>query len=61
MLDIEKSWNIDAPRKQIYDQWVSENTVIAPAIRIEIEPEVGGKYLLVSRFGDDESIMEGIY
>ena len=59
MTDIVKPYILDAPRKQIYDAWVSNKTLIAPAVELEIEPFAGGKYLLISQFGDDVSHMEG--
>ena len=61
MLEIQKTYQINAPVKTVYEKWVSDTTVIPPAVRMEITPEVGGRYLLVSKFGEIESTMEGYF
>ncbi len=61
MEDIKKTYVVNAPLNQVYDKWVSNDTVIPPAIKMDITPEVGGKYILISKLGDDETTMVGVF
>lgn len=45
-MDIHKSYSLPFPLAQVYAAWVSSETVIAPATRMEVQPEVGGAYRL---------------
>ena len=61
MEDIKKTYVVNAPLNQIYDKWVSNDTVIPPAIKMDITPQVGGKYILISKLGDDTMTMVGVF
>ncbi|WP_271845181.1 SRPBCC family protein [Cognatishimia sp. SS12] len=43
------------PRAQVFQAWVSSDTVIAPAQRMHVEPWVGGVYQLFMDAGDTPS------
>ena len=45
-LSLQKHYTIAYPVEQVYAAWISSNTVIAPATRMRIAPEVGGHYEL---------------
>lgn len=46
-MDIERTYDLSLPRKVVFDAWISEETVIAPAARMQVDPVVGGIYCLV--------------
>ncbi|KAA3647194.1 MAG: SRPBCC domain-containing protein [Chloroflexi bacterium] len=54
-LSIHKTYQLDLPRKQLFEAWISPDSVIPPASKIEVDPRVGGYYRLFS----GSSIMEG--
>ena len=56
MATIEKTYVIAHPLNRVFAAWVSEQTVIPPAARMEIEPRVGGAYRLIM---PDDSKMQG--
>lgn len=45
-LTLHKQYTIAQPLARVYDAWVSSDTVIPPATRMDIKPEVGGQYEL---------------
>lgn len=49
-MQIEKTYRLPFARDRVYATWVSSETVVAPAIRMFVEPRVGGAYHL---FMDD--------
>lgn len=61
MADIIKTYNIAAPLAAVYEKWISNDTVIPPAEKMDVTTEVGGKYILYSKFGDVDSKMEGVF
>jgi uncharacterized protein YndB with AHSA1/START domain len=61
MEEIKKAYFVNAPLKQVYDKWISNDTVIPPAIKMDITPQVGGKYILISKLGDKETTMTGVF
>ncbi len=61
MEDIKKTYVVNAPLKLVYDKWISNDTVIPPAIKMDITPQVGGKYILISNLGDDAMTMAGVF
>lgn len=61
MADILKSYILKAPLQIVYEKWIANETIIPPAIKIDITPETGGKYILISQFGEDKWVMEGIF
>lgn len=46
MKTFSKSYVIAIPLELVFEKWVNEDTVVAPAERMEIEPRVGGAYRL---------------
>jgi len=42
----EKTYALPFPRGVVFDAWVSEETVIAPAAGMHVDPQVGGVYRL---------------
>lgn len=46
MTTFEKTYALAFPRRVVFDAWVSEETVIAPAAGMQVEPRVGGAYRL---------------
>jgi uncharacterized protein YndB with AHSA1/START domain len=45
-MDIDKLYHLPFSPATVYAAWVSSETVIAPATRMEIDPIVGGHYRL---------------
>lgn len=45
-MQIEKSYRLPFARQRVFTAWVSSETVVAPAIRMFVEPWVGGAYHL---------------
>ncbi|MEM8982266.1 MAG: SRPBCC domain-containing protein [Pseudomonadota bacterium] len=45
-MNIEKTITIDNPVAKVYAAWVSSDTVIPPATRMDIDARVGGHYIL---------------
>ena len=56
---IEKTYQLPFPPKQVYDAWVSSETVIAPATAMDINPVIGGHYRLIMKMPDFEGRNEG--
>jgi hypothetical protein len=46
-ININKRYDFPFPLEKVYANWVSSNTVIAPATSMDIPPEVGGHYPLI--------------
>lgn len=57
-MDFEKTYRIPFPPEAVYAAWVSEQTVIPPASRMEIRAEVGGVYELVM---PGDVVMNGVF
>ena len=47
MQAFDKTYHLPSDLETTYQHWVSNDTVIAPASRMEIEPRVGGTYRLI--------------
>lgn len=60
-MKIEKRWSLPYPPDQVYDHWVSSDTVIPPATRMEIEPVVGGHYRLIMEGPEFSGRNEGVF
>lgn len=58
-LSITKTYNIDLPREQLYEAWISPETVIAPVSKIEVDPKVGGYLRLIAETPEGNSVMHG--
>jgi uncharacterized protein YndB with AHSA1/START domain len=48
IMDIEKQYELPFPPGQVYAAWVSSDTVIPPATKMDIGPVVGGHYRLTA-------------
>ena len=58
-MKIDKVYDIPFPLAQVYDAWVSSDTVIAPATRMDVKPEVGGHYKLFIQTPEFQGHNEG--
>jgi uncharacterized protein YndB with AHSA1/START domain len=59
MMKIEKNYDLPFSLERVYSAWVSSDTVIPPATRMDILPEVGGHYRLFMATLDFQSKNEG--
>ena len=59
MKQFEKRYIIPASVKTVYSAWISPNTLVPPATRIEIDPIVGGNLVIHTKFCDVGSEMRG--
>lgn len=53
-----KTYVVGFPLEVVFATWVAEDTVVAPAEKMEIEPRVGGVYRLLMPGG---GAMEGVF
>ncbi|WP_164726807.1 SRPBCC family protein [Shimia sediminis] len=60
-MKIRKSYKIPAPVATVYAAWVSSQTVIPPAIRMNVEPRVGGRYQLFMTPENNTADCEGTF
>jgi len=58
-MEISKVYQLPFPIEQVYQAWVSSNTVIAPATAMEIDPVVGGHYRLIMQTPEFSGRNEG--
>ena len=58
MHNFSKSYVLKFPLELVFEKWVAEDTVVAPAEKMEIEPRVGGAYRLLMPGG---GVMEGVF
>jgi len=58
-MQIESIWYLPFPPAQVYAAWVSNETVIPPATRMDIKAEVGGHYRLTAAGEDFTATNEG--
>lgn len=58
MNTLSKTYLVEFPLELVFSKWVAEDTVVAPAERMEIEPRIGGAYRLFMPGG---GLMEGIF
>ena len=58
---IEKHWRLPQPRERLYDAWVSSDTVIPPATRMDVRAEVGGHYRLFIETDELTARAEGTF
>lgn len=57
--DILVTRTLNAPRVKVYDAWVSNDNIIPPVTKHDIDPRVGGKILLTVKGEGGAAIMEG--
>lgn len=58
---INKSYDLPFPITAVYAAWVSSETVIPPATKMDVLPEVGGHYRLLMDTPDFTLINEGTF
>ena len=58
-MKIEKSYDIPFSQAEVYAAWISSDTVIPPATRMDIKAEVGGHYRLIMESPDMRMMNEG--
>ena len=58
MRTFSKTYVLDFPIDTVFAAWVADDTVVAPAEKMEIEPRVGGTYRLLMPGGGS---MEGVF
>ena len=58
-MQIDSLWYLPFPPAQVYAAWVSNDTVIPPATRMDIKAEVGGHYRLTAAGDDFTATNEG--
>lgn len=60
-MQVEKSFDLPFPLSEVYAAWVSSDTVIPPATKMDILPEVGGHYRLIMDTPDFSMTNEGAF
>lgn len=58
-MEIYKTWELPFPIESVYQAWVSSDTVIPPATRMDVQPVVGGHYRLYMEMPDFSGKNEG--
>lgn len=58
-MQINKTYELPFPPAQVYQAWVSSDTVIAPATAMHIEAVVGGRYCLIIESAEFNSRNDG--
>ncbi len=58
-MELRQSYLIPFPVRRTYAAWVSSDTVIAPATKMDIDPVVGGHYRLIMESPEFVSRNEG--
>ena len=58
MKTFSKSYTLPFALEQVYSAWVSNETIVPPASKMEIEPKIGGVYRLTM---PDGSTAEGTF
>ncbi len=61
MSEIRKQYLINSSIEHVYQSWISNETIVPPAIKMDITPVVGGQYILISNFGMGELTMTGTF
>lgn len=61
MNEIKQSCLVEASVKAVYQKWISSDTVIPPARKMEVSAVVGGKYVIESMMGEEVWRMEGVF
>lgn len=56
---ISKRYHINHSPKNVFNAWISPQSVIAPVTRIEVEPKEGGVYRLFVESKEGTSVMNG--
>lgn len=59
--NITSNWVLPFTQAEVYAAWVSNDTVIPPATRMDIKPEVGGHYRLYAAGDGFTATNEGVF
>ena len=59
--EIHKNYRFDRSPERVFEAWTSNDTIVAPVTRHEIELRVGGKIRLFIETDEMTSVMEGEY
>ena len=60
-MKIEKAYDLPFPLTTVFTAWVSSDTVIPPATRMDILPEVDGHYRLIMETPEFTGRNEGVF
>ncbi len=60
-MEIQKTYELPFPIADVYVAWVSSETVIPPATKMDVLPEVGGHYRLLMDTPDFTMTNEGTF
>ena len=60
-MQIKKTHHFSTPAARVYAAWVSQDTVIPPATRLEINAHVGGHYRLIIDEPDFSAQAAGVF
>lgn len=61
----EENWQIERiyfsqfSPEILFEAWVSPKMAVLPVVRIDVEPRIGGHFVLHSRFGKEVMVMKG--
>jgi len=58
-MHIDSIWYLPFPPSRVYSAWVSNDTIIPPATRMDVKAEVGGHYRLTAEGDDFTATNEG--
>ena len=58
---IQKRYQVPFPPETVYAAWVSSDTVIPPATAMDIDPVIGGRYVLIMKSPEFEARNEGTF
>ncbi len=59
MPSVSQKYSVAAPVEAVYAAWVSNDTVIPPVTRVDIDPVVGGHFRLRVGEGPESAQMQG--
>jgi len=60
-MHIQKNYSLPYPLETVYKSWISSDTVIPPATRMDITPEVGGELILWVESPQFNACMRGVF
>ncbi len=60
-MDYKQNFNLAVSPEQAYNAWISEDMTIAPVVKIEVDPNPGGRFVLHAKNGAEIFLMEGTF
>lgn len=60
-MTIHKTYQSNLSKEILYEAWISDNMVIAPVVKLEIDARIGGVYKLFAESPDGIFIMPGAF